>query len=171
MRNSLNAWRRALAILDAGETLIRDQIERQLLGWRYWPVARVLAATDKLCADIAAIRTPTIKEAFRLVRDAVGNEEIAGASLAAWASAFAKADAMAIRQAIESGIAEELDSQEIARKVVGSMIKKGVDGATEKLRFHTAWLSRSCPVVEDDGPKVMAAAQKILDDIMRDTVP
>lgn len=134
------AWSKAIMVLDKSEVIVRDMIERELAGASLMPIGRAIRTTDALLKKIRAVREGAIKTAFRILRERIGDKPILDRTLATWASAFAKDDLASIRQAIQTGLAEGIDSTEIARKVVGTMGLNGVDGITEMTRHKIAHL-------------------------------
>ena len=142
----VRVWNGAIAILDRSEVQLRDLIERELVdvagmnGIRY---GEAMAATDKLMKKVAIIRTRAIKRAFRYLRSKLGNKDIQGSSLAAWASHISAADINRLDKVIRNGILGGLENIEIARAVVGSMKLRGIDGATEVTRHHISQLARA----------------------------
>lgn len=143
----LTAWSEAIAALDASEVVVRDLIERALAGRTGASTVRaalkVLPITNELVEKIKYFRQEAFKTAFRQVRTRLGDVRLLGHSLATWAAAFAREDLNSIRTVIQAGLMEGLDSTEIARKVVGSMTMKGVDGVTEYTRHKLAHLGRA----------------------------
>ncbi len=139
----LVAWAKAIVVLDHSEILVRDLIERELVGAKVMPIARVLVVTDRLLSKIKVIREHAIKTAFRLLRDRLGDPTILDHSLGTWAQAFVRDDTASIKLAIQQGLGDGLDSTEIARKVVGTMGLNGVDGCTEFTRHKIAHLGRA----------------------------
>lgn len=143
----LVAWAKAIMVLDASEVMVRDLIERELVGKtgnaaEYRPM-KSLAVVDKIVAEIKDVREHAIKTAFRLLRDRLGDHTIFDTSLAKWAAYFAQLDIKAIDAAIRAGLINGDDNTEIARKVVGSMGLNGVDGVTEYTRHKIAHLGRA----------------------------
>jgi len=65
-----------------------------------------------------------------------------GYSLARWAAFFAKTDIARIDNAIKTGLIAGLDNTEIARRVIGSIGLRGIDGVTEVTRRRIAELGR-----------------------------
>lgn len=139
----LVSWAKAIVVLDHSEIMVRDLIERELVGARIMPIARILAVTERLLGKVKVIREHAIKTAFRLLRDRLGDPRILDQSLSTWAQAFVREDAATIKLAIQQGLADGLDSTEIARKVVGTMGLNGVDGVTEFTRHKIAHLGRA----------------------------
>lgn len=68
--------------------------------------------------------------------------EMAGFTIAEWASYFSKMDRERIDTALRSGLIAGLDNTEIARKVIGSLALNGIDGATEITRQEILRLAR-----------------------------
>src|ERR1035437_9636372 len=103
----VRVWNGAIAILDRSEVQLRDLIERDLVdvagmnGIRY---GEAMAATDKLMKKVSVIRTRAIKRAFRYLRSKLGNKDIQGSSLAAWASHISAADINRLDKVIRTGI-------------------------------------------------------------------
>lgn len=67
-------------------------------------------------------------------------QKFSGATLAEWASIISQNDIKRIDMAIRSGVVSGLDNTEIARKVVGSLQLRGIDGVTEVTRQEVARL-------------------------------
>jgi hypothetical protein len=144
-RDHLLAWSKAVMVLDASEVLVRDLIERELvdIAGGSMSFAMLDAAARRLMQKIKPIREEAIKTAFRLVQSRVGDKPILDRSLAAWAQEFAREDARNIDTAIRVGLTEGHKSDEIARKVVGSMGMNGIDGVTEYTRHRMGHLGRA----------------------------
>lgn len=143
----LVAWSKAILVLDKSEVLVRDMIERELMGKtgdaaNYRPL-RSIVATKTLALKIKNIRDEAFKTAFRLLRARLGNIPVLTVSLAAWAAYFAREDHRTILATMQTALADGLDATEIARKVVGSMALNGVDGVTEYTRHKIAHLGRA----------------------------
>lgn len=143
----LVAWAKALAIIDASEILVRDLIERELAGKTgdmaaFRPLAAIKSA-DALATQVKTLRDAAIKSAFRALRDRLGDKPVLDVSFARWAQYFSAIDHKQIKMAIQAGLAEGVDSTEIARKVVGSLSLDGVDGVTQFTRHKLAHLGRA----------------------------
>lgn len=143
----LVAWAKAVMVLDATEVLVRDIIERELAGRtsefaRLQPL-KALEITNRAVAKVRTIRAEGFKTAFRLLRSRLGDDPILKVSLPRWAAYFMRQDAQTISATIQAGMADGLDSTEIARKVVGSIGLNGVDGVTEFTRHKVAHLGRA----------------------------
>lgn len=66
-----------------------------------------------------------------------------GNSMAQWAAHMVATDITRIDTAIRNGLLGGLDNTEIARKVVGSLRLRGVDGATEITRQRIIQLAKA----------------------------
>lgn len=141
----LQAWSKAIIVLDASEVLVRDLIERELSGiaGEKMSFAVLDRVVRRLMKKITLVREHAIKVAFRLIRTRLGNGPILGVSLGTWAHSFLRSDLENINTTIRTALIQGLDNTEIARKVVGSMSLNGVDGVTEYTRHKIGHLGRA----------------------------
>jgi hypothetical protein len=102
-----------------------------------------LRVVQQLLEHIRLLREQSIKDAFRLVRNKLGNRPILDVSIAVWAGYFTKLDYQAIALGIQAALADGLDNMEMARKIVGTALLNGTDGVTEQTRFKFAHLARA----------------------------
>jgi hypothetical protein len=144
-REHMHAWSKAIMILDKSEVLTRDLIERDLVWVAGKPMSFPVLdrAAKRLMRKIKIIREEAIKTAFRQARTKIGDKSILGAALDTWARVFSKSDLDNINTAIRVGLVDGLESDEIARKVVGSMALNGMDGVTEYTRHKMGHLGRA----------------------------
>lgn len=147
IEHQLAAWSKAVVILDASETMVRDLIERKLVGiasaGAAYPLKMAMQIMTNLMQSVREIRTEAMRTAFLLVRSQLGDRPIHEVTLSRWAATFLRDDLMGIEQAITAGLVAGLDSMEIARKVVGSMQLNGIDGVTQQTRHKIAHLGRA----------------------------
>ena len=68
--------------------------------------------------------------------------KVLGHTLATWAAYFVKTDLARIDNAIRTGLISGLVNTEIARRVIGSVGLRGVDGVTEITRQQIAHIGR-----------------------------
>lgn len=147
-------WSRAIEILDESEPKVRDVIERGFASVARLKHVRLVAAenaTRKVLREVHEIRTAALKKAFRFIRSQLGDDPIMGISLSRWAAAIVRTDAAAIATAVRAALASGRSNTAIARAVIGSMSKNGVDGATQFTRQRMAHLARSSIRAQKDG--------------------
>lgn len=77
------------------------------------------------------------------LRALVTHNPFLGATLSQWAKGEAKGDIDRIHQQIKIGMAQGEDVQQIARRVVGSISAKGVDGVTAQTRRNAEAITRT----------------------------
>jgi hypothetical protein len=77
------------------------------------------------------------------LRSIVTAQPFLGATLKEWADGIAEADVARIQQQIQIGLTQGEDVKQIARRVVGTVSKRGADGVTAISRRHAESLTRT----------------------------
>lgn len=91
---------------------------------------------------VPVVLETTLPTASRL-QSIVATHPFEGKTLSQWAKNIAQADVSRIESQIKIGMVQGESSQAIARRVVGSVSRRGVDGATEITRRQAAAVTRT----------------------------
>lgn len=134
------------ALIKAIAAIRSESWKKSAQVWREEMLALVQAEPAYLATAVATVSPvvlDTVVPAVDTLRSLVTNHPFEGQTLREWSNQIARQDLARIEQQIRIGVVQGEPTEEIARRVVGSVSQRGKDGVTEITRRQATAITRT----------------------------